>query len=155
MLVGAASASGSGPAATGPTRSVVIRLTSVLTASKLHDQAPKGMSTGDRYDTRDRLVNAARQFGKPVGAPVGRDRAGVVVIGPRRGRVHGVATLPGGTVRFGGVADLATAAGSRFAVVGGTGTYAHARGVLVVGAGATNNLNTYRLILPGSAAVTV
>ena len=68
------------------------------------------------------------------------------------GRVAGTATLPGGTIRFGGVIRLDAA--ESIPVIGGTGRYAKARGTLFVGDG-DSPLNTYHLRLPAKGGGTV
>ena len=102
-LSAAGSASGSTPSSGGTPTSLVIKLTSHVTASFNDDRAPKGESNGDRYLVRDNLINAARQFGKRVGAVVGHDSGIIIVTGAKTGSIVGVATLPGGKIRFKGV----------------------------------------------------
>jgi hypothetical protein len=146
VVVGSASAAT--PAAGGTPISLVITVKSVTTSIKRTDKPPKGASKGDRYVYRDRLVNVARQFGKPKGASVGRDAGSLTLTSSSTGVMTGVATLPGGTIRFGGKIGSSPAP---FSVLGGTGRYAHARGVLIVGAG-SSPLNIYRLTFPASAS---
>ena len=122
----------------------MIQVKSVPAGASTSDKPPKGISEGDLLRFRSRLVNVARQFGKPAGARVGSDEARIVVTGARSGRLAGVATLPGGTIRFAGAIRLD--ANGPIPVTGGTGRYAHARGTLIVGAGDTP-LNTYHLRL--------
>jgi hypothetical protein len=135
------------PTAGGPTQLLVIQVKSVAAGASADDKAPKGPSRGDRLLERSRLLNVRTQFGKPAGALVGRDQALVILAGPRSGRIAGVATLPGGTIRFGGVMRLDGV--DSIPVTGGTGRYARARGTLFVGKGDTP-LNTYHLRLPAS-----
>jgi len=134
------------PAAGGPTQLLVIQVKSVDAGASADDKPPKGLSKGDRLLERSRLLNVRQQFGKKAGALVGRDQALVILTSARTGRVAGVATLPGGTIRFGGVVRL-DADGQSIPVTGGTGRYAKARGSLIVGDGDTP-LNTYHLRLP-------
>ena len=135
--LGGSAASGAAPA------TMVITVRSVTTATIPSDRPPKGASKGDRLLLRDRLVNVARQFGKPPGAVVGRDEGVIVLTGPNSGTFDGVTTLPGGTIRLHGVIRNGTVT---FSVVGGTGRYAHAHGTIVVGSG-KSPLNTYHLTL--------
>jgi hypothetical protein len=146
-LVAVGSASGSTPSSGGTPTSLVIRVTSHVTASFNDDRAPKGESNGDRYLVRDNLINAARQFGKRVGAVVGHDSGIIIVTGAKTGSIVGVATLPGGKIRFKGVLSLTSAPGPPLKVTGGTGRYARATGAVVIGPG-NFPLNTYRLTLP-------
>jgi hypothetical protein len=134
-----ASAAGSPPAV------LVIKVKSVSVGVTANDRPPKGLSKGDRLLERSRLLNVARQFGKPAGAVVGRDEALITLTSARAGTVEGVARFPGGTIRFRGVEQFAATA--PISVTGGTGRYAHARGTLTIGKGDTP-LNTYRLSLP-------
>ena len=52
---------------------LTIRVTSVTVSVRPTDRAPSGTSKGDTIVYRNRLVNAARQFGRPAGAVVGSD----------------------------------------------------------------------------------
>ena len=63
------------------------------------------------------------------------------------GSIVGVATLPGGKIRFKGVVSLTSVPGPPLMVTGGTGRYARASGKVVIGP-AGIPLNTYRLTLP-------
>jgi hypothetical protein len=138
------------PVAAAAERTVVIRLTSITTSLTPHDVAPAGLSTGDRYVARSRLLNLVAQFGRPKGAVVGGDRGTLTVVSRTAARSVGVATLPGGTISFRGTSRI----GPRLSipVVGGTGDYAHARGSLVVSQSRSGTTyNTYTLKLPGSA----
>jgi hypothetical protein len=151
VLAGTCAATAAVPATGAPRALLVIRVTSVTTGVVTTDRAPKGVSKGDRYVFRDRLLNAAKQFGKPIGARVGGDRGSVVLTSKTNGVTRGVATLPGGTIRFGGDAGITALT---YRILGGTGRYAHARGVLVVGQG-DSPLNTYRLSLPAKPGGTL
>ena len=96
---------------------------------------------------RDTLSNAARQFGKRAGVVVGHDSGIIVRTGAKAGTIKGVATIPGGTIRFQGTISLTSVPGPPLKVTGGTGKYAQATGTLVIGPGGFP-LNTYKLILP-------
>jgi hypothetical protein len=145
----ALAATGARAAAPAPT-TIVIKVKSVTTATIPTDKAPKGASKGDRVVVRDRLVNAANQFGRPAGAVVGRDEGVLVLTGPSTGTFEGVATLPGGTIRLHGVVRNGI---ETYTVVGGTLKYAHARGTITVGSG-KSPLNTYHLTLGTMTSVT-
>jgi hypothetical protein len=134
-------------AATAPPTLLVIQVKSVTTGADATDKAPKGPSKGDRFVQRSQLSNVARQFGKPAGAVVGHDIGTIVLRSARAGRATGVATFPGGTIRFQGVVRVTDTGAGSFEVVGGTGRYAKARGTLFVGTGDAP-LNTYHLRLP-------
>jgi hypothetical protein len=145
LVVVVAAPAAAAPTAGGPTQLLVIQVRSVDTGGSADDKGPKGPSKGDRLLGRSRLLNTREQFGKPAGAVVGHDQALVILSSARSGKVVGVATLPGGTIHFGGALRLdATEA---VPVTGGTGRYAKARGTLFVGNG-DSPLNTYHLRLP-------
>ncbi len=144
-LVVVAAPAAAAPVVGGPPQLLVIQVRSVEAGVNADDKPPRGLSKGDRLLERSRLVNARKQFGKPAGALVGRDRALVILTSTRSGRVVGVATLPDGTIRFGGLIRLDAA--ESIPVIGGTGRYAKARGTLFVGDGDAP-LNTYHLRLP-------
>jgi hypothetical protein len=145
-FVAAGSAQAAAPAAGSPTTAVVITLKSISAGAAADDKPPKGVSRGDRLLLRSRLLNVRRQFGKPAGATVGSDRALLVMTSAKTGRIDGIATLPGGTIRFRGEIGPAGVAGP-LSVTGGTGRYIRARGTLIVGEG-SSPLNTYHLLLP-------
>jgi hypothetical protein len=137
------------PLAAQADRRLVIHLTSVTTSITPHDVAPAGLSAGDRYVAKSRLLNLVPQFGRPKGAVVGSDRGTLSMLGRSRGRSVGVAKLPGGTIRFRGSGKLDPRVSLR--VVGGTGDYAGARGTLVVAQSGNTTYNTYTLKLPERA----
>jgi hypothetical protein len=129
-------------------KTLTIKVTSVSTFYKPTDRAPKGTSKGDTIEYRDRLVNAAAQFGKKTGAPVGSDHGTMTFTGPHTARFVGLAALPGGTVTLNG--QVVALPNNSFAipVTGGTGKYSGAKGYVVVGPGKKQALNTYALNLP-------
>ncbi len=122
-----------------------IRVTSVTIKETTHDVAPKGASKGDTVVYRDRLVNAAVQFGRTKGSQVGTDTGTLTFTGPHTARFTGHATLPGGTIVLSGTVVSGPDGGIVVPVVGGTGKYANVKGTLTVGSGKTRVLNTYRL----------
>jgi hypothetical protein len=121
----------------------------VTTSITPHDVAPAGLSAGDRFAAKSRLLNLVPQFGKPKGAVVGSDQGTLTMISRNRGRSAGVAKLPGGTIRFRGSGKLGPRVSLR--VVGGTGDYAAARGTLVVSQSGNTTYNTYALTIPDRA----
>ncbi len=151
-LVAVAAPAAAAPVVGGPPQLLVIQVKSVTAGGSVDDRPPKGLSRGDRLLERSRLLNVRKQFGKPAGAVVGRDRALVILTSTRAGRVAGIATLPDGTIRFGGVIRLDAA--ESIPVIGGTGRYARARGTLFIGDGDTP-LNTYHLRLPANEGGTI
>jgi hypothetical protein len=120
------------------------RVVSITTSSRVTDKAPSGASAGDTYVTTSRLVNAARQFGKAKGAVVGSDRATTTLTAPRKARVDGRVTLPGGTLTVRGALKEQ---GASFVapVVGGTGAFRGARGTVTITGTDKRATNTYAL----------
>ena len=135
----------SAPAPAAVSKTLVIRLKSITVSSSFTDKSPKGPSRGDVVHARFRLLNATRQFGRKVGAAVGKERSTYTFLSPSRLSLKGTVTLPGGTIRYGGRGTVDSSAAVR--VVGGTGRFAGARGRLVVGQGKSPS-NTYYLTLP-------
>jgi hypothetical protein len=125
--------------------SVVVKVTSV-------DKKPKGTSKGDRVRQRNRLINTVAQFGKPKGARVGTDEGTITFTSAHTERYDGIARLPDGTIRIKGEVRPILGGGIRIRIVGGTGRYAAATGMLYVAAGEERVLNVYRLTLPGNVA---
>jgi uncharacterized membrane protein len=123
-----------------------ILVTSVTLKMETHDIGAKGVSKGDTIVYRDRLLNAATQFGRKKGARVGSDRGTLTFTGAHTAKYDGSATLPGGTVTLRGLVTGVPGGGLIVPVVGGTGAFAHVHGTLTVGAGRNHVLNTYRLV---------
>ena len=123
--------------------SIVVKVTSV-------DVRPKGTSAGDKVIQRNRLVNTVRQFGKARGAHVGSDEGTVTFTSPHTERYEGITRLPGGTLRVRGEVKLILGGGIRIPVVGGTGRFQSATGMLYVSQGEKRALNVYRITLPGN-----
>ncbi len=138
-------AAGAAAATRPPT---VIKLVAVPTSAKVTDRAPKGPSTGDTVTETSRLLNEVAQFGKPPRAVVGSDRdVQRLRLNPRSLTVNGVTKLPGGTLLFRGKLERFGEDGTVIPVVGGTGRFLGAQGILViVTAGKpARTLNIYRL----------
>ena len=129
------------------TKSLTITVTSVVTASRAHRQSPKVMTPGDSIDFADELLNTAPRFGKAANEKIGSDKGTMTFTSQSTATMKGVATLPDGTIVFQG--DVTVLPNNRVTVpvTGGTGTYLHASGTLLVGAGTTRATNTYRLVI--------
>ena len=130
-----------------------IRLVSTtVSLTTVADRAPKGRpSKGDVALERSLLRNAVRQFGRAKGAVVGSDtgRYTIVSLNPPLVTLKLSVKLPGGTLRATGRSAGNSAPTIR--IVGGTGSFANARGTGEVRAqtgGAQGVLNIYRLRLP-------
>ena len=93
-------------------------------------------------------MNARRQFGEKKGTVVGSDRGTTTLTGPRSARVNAVATLPGGTISVRGRIQEQTDATLVVPVVGGTGSFAGARGTLTINGTEKRAWNVYRLTYP-------
>jgi Allene oxide cyclase barrel like domain len=131
---------------------LTIQVTSVVIKITAIDKKPKGTSKGDRVTQRNKLINTVRQFGRPKGAQVGTDEGTVTFTSAHSERYEGVARLPGGTIKIKGAVKLILGGGIRIPVVGGTGRYSAATGMLYVAAGEERVLNVYRLTLAGNVA---
>jgi hypothetical protein len=110
----------------------VIRVISVATAVRTHDEPPKGPSKGDYVIVDDKLTNEVAQFGKKKGALVGTDHAIEKNIGSNRVLVDGIARLPGGTIHFKGELKVAPSGIAAVAVVDGTGDFESAKGTVAI-----------------------
>lgn len=134
------------PGASAGTRT--IKVTSVSVSYKSTDRPPKGASKGDTIAYRDRLLNAAAQFGRKIGAAVGSDRGTMTFTGAHSATFKGVAVLPGGTLTLSGGVLAVTSTSFAIPVTGGTGAFAGAKGYVIVGPGKKKSLNTYSLTIP-------
>jgi hypothetical protein len=137
------------PAATAPAPAV-IQLIAVEITSSEKDVPPKGPSKGDWGKSTTKLLNAVRQFGRKANAAVGHDYGTFTLQSARSASATGKAWLPGGTIRFGGKVAFMQGGGFSIPVVGGTGTYAGVRGMLLVAptSNAKRSINIYRLVYP-------
>jgi hypothetical protein len=132
-------------------QTLTIQLTSVVIKVTAVDRKPKGTSKGDKVVQRNKLFNAVKQFGKVTGARVGTDQGTIVFTSAHTERYEGVTTLPGGTIKVKGTVQLLLDGAIRIPVVGGTGRFANAKGMLYVGSGEERVLNVYELTLPATA----
>jgi hypothetical protein len=149
LLALAALLAGSAAALEGP---MTIRVISSVNSLHTIDKPPKGKANaGDAVVMADRLSNDIAQFGRRKGAVVGRDQARMTLLQDGSVRVTGTATLPGGTIRFAGRID-STGRSATVPVVGGTGRYERARGVIVITDLDEQGtaLNVFRLVPGGS-----
>ena len=140
VLVGLAA--GAVPSA-APAAERTIAVRSVTISMVGHDAKPKGPSRGDSVTYRDRLLNAGAQFGKKKGAVVGSDRGTLRYLTAHTASFTGRVTLPDGTLELSGAVYSTPGGGLVIPIVGGTGSYADARGTLTVGSGRDRVLNTY------------
>jgi hypothetical protein len=128
-----------------------IEVLSVVTYVHRVDQPPKGVSDGDTVDSRDRLLNAAKQFGLRSGARVGSDHGRFTYTSTHSASYSGEASLPGGTVTVRGTVLVRADGQLMIPVVGGSGKYKGATGFLTIGPGKKRAVNTYELTMPGAS----
>lgn len=129
---------------------MAIRLISNVSAYGVSvDRAPKHVvSKGDVYWEREVLRNQVPQFGRPKNAIVGRDYTKFSVLSQDMAIAQVRVRLPGGTLLAQGRESGKVTSGT-IAVVGGTGSFAGARGTAYIGdLGSGRSLNVYRLRLP-------
>jgi hypothetical protein len=134
--------------ATGPsTKALTIEVTSVVKSSRSHRLSASVTTRGDRVDFVDVLLNTAPRFGKGTNEQVGSDKGTMTFTSSNTATMKGIATLPDGTIHFEG--DVTVLPNNRVTVpvIGGTGTYAHASGTLLVGSGSARATNTYTLVI--------
>jgi hypothetical protein len=127
---------------------VVIRLKSIAESNDRTDKPPTGPSKGDVWVERDTLFNVKPGLGKAAKAMVGTDKATIIFQSTTEAHAGGTATLPDGTITFGGETSV-TGPTQLIPVVAGTRAYAHASGSLVItNAASGDTFNTYHLTLP-------
>jgi hypothetical protein len=135
------------PAAAAKT--ITVQVTSVGESVVTHDKAPKGTSKGDTIVYRDKLVNAAAQFGMKKGATVGSDRGTMTFTSPHAATFRGIAVLPNGNLTINGPVTPLSNGDLAIPVTSGTKAYVGATGFLLVGPGKKRALNIYRLTIAG------
>ena len=153
LVLGAALALPAQAAHHGDSATRTIRLVSTtVSLQNIVDRPPlRAPSKGDVVLERSTLRNSVRQFGRAKGAVVGSDTGRYTIVSSRPPvvRLRLTVKLPGGTLR--GTDRIEGNAPPTIRVVGGTGSFANARGTLTVRddtAGAPGVLNIYRLRLP-------
>ena len=119
-----------------------------------HDLAPKGRENrGDWISYRSLLVTVGPLFGKKKKfAPVGFEAGTYTWTSATAARIKSTATFRGqGTIRIRGPITDHKDGTSTIPIVGGTGRFSGAHGVLVISPGTTlKAVNTYKLTLPES-----
>jgi hypothetical protein len=124
------------PAATSDAaaiKSVTIRVLVQPVTRSIKDVPPKTLklgeySKGDTITGTSILRNYVRQFGKPKGARVGTSHGVTTALSSQTARTDAVARFPGGTVHARGKGEIGPT--TKVTVVGGTGVYAGATGVV-------------------------
>ena len=146
------------PAAQAATRArkMTIEVLSLTRVTIPHDRPPKGKENkGDWLEYKDSLLTTGPLFGKTKkNQPIGWDAGTQTFTSPTTIRLRGEATFPGqGTIRFRGALKSLPNGSSSVPVIGGTGRFTGARGLLVLGKpfgpNEIESINTYRIRLPG------
>lgn len=134
------------------TKSVTIRVLVQPVTRSIKDVPPKTLklgaySRGDTISGTSILRNYVPQFGKPKGARVGTSHGVTTALSSQTAKSDAVARFPGGTVHARGEGPIGPTV--RVPIVGGTGDYAGATGV-VEGSHLANGvtLEVIRLQLP-------
>lgn len=115
------------------TKSVTIRVLVQPVTRSIKDVPPKTLNLGE-YSKGDTIIgtsilrNYVRQFGKPKGARVGTSHGVTMALSSQTARTDAVARFPGGTVHARGEGEIGPT--TRVPIVGGTGVYAGATGVV-------------------------
>jgi hypothetical protein len=115
-------------------KSVTIRVLVMPVTRSIKDVPPKTFTLRHEYTKGDTisgtsiLRNAVRQFDKPKGARVGTSSFVTTALSSQRVRFDSVARFPGGTVHAHGVGKIEP--NPKVPIVGGTGLYAGATGVV-------------------------
>jgi hypothetical protein len=131
-------------------QTVTIQLTSLITQRTDHDLPPKGkLSKGDFVGFKDLLLNRKSQFGKKTGLPVGYDVGTLTSTGGSKTRINVKAVFPKiGTITYGGPFITRKDGSTVIPIIGGTGGFKGATGMVVIGAGETRSPNTYIVTVP-------
>jgi hypothetical protein len=115
------------------TKALTIRVVVQPVTRFIKDVPPRTLSLGE-YSKGDTITgtsilrNYVRQFGKPKGARVGTSHGVTTAVSSHTARFDAVAKLPGGTIHARGEGMIGPTA--KVPIVGGTGTYAGATGVV-------------------------
>ena len=157
----AAFSAGSGWGATqAPARADAKKLTfQIMSLSRVtipHDKAPKGRENrGDWISYRSLLVSVGPLFGKKKKfTPVGFEAGKYTFTSATTAKINSTATFHGqGTIKIRGPLTDHKDGTSTVPIVGGTGKFNGAHGVLVISPGTTlKAVNTYKLSLPATGA---
>jgi hypothetical protein len=143
------------PAAAAPAsaakKKYTIKVLSLTRVTIAHDLKPKGKENrGDSIEFKDLLVSIAPLFGVKANKPVGFDQGTLTYTSPSAARLNGLATFPKqGTVKFKGAMKPRADGSNTVPIVNGTGKFARAKGVLIIGPGDQRSVNTFRFTATG------
>jgi len=121
-----------------------------------HDLAPKGRENkGDWITYKALLLTVGPLFGKKhKNQPVGFEAGTQTYTNATDARVRGKTTFPGqGTIQYRGKMKELRNGTISVPIVGGTGKFAGAKGVLLIGQGEVQSVNTYRLTIPEAGSI--
>jgi hypothetical protein len=151
VLLAATCVPAAAPAASG--KKMTITILSLTRVTVPHDLAPKGRENkGDYIEYKSLLLTVGPLFGKKKkNQPIGWEAGIQTYTSATTARVKGVATFPGqGKIRFNGPMKELKNGKISVRIRGGTGKFAGATGVLLIGPGELQSVNTYRLVIPGA-----
>jgi hypothetical protein len=137
-------------------RKMTITIVSRTQVAMPHDLAPKGRENkGDWIQYKALLLTVGPLFGKRhKNLPVGFEAGTQTYTNATDARLRGKTTFPGqGTIRFRGMMKDLPNGRISVRVVGGTGKFAGAKGVLIIGPGEMQSVNTYRLTIPETGSI--
>lgn len=137
-------------------KKLTIKILSRTQVAIPHDLTPKGRENkGDWISYKALLLTVGPLFGKKhKNQPVGFEAGTQTYTNATDARVRGKSTFPGqGTIRFRGKMKELRNGMISVPVVGGTGKFAGAKGVLLIGPGQVQSVNTYRLRIPEQGAI--
>ncbi len=139
------------PAAPRPV-AITIKVVSVRKHNRVYSKTPAVTTAGDRVEFSDELRNTVPRFGKGTNETVGTDAGTITYTSTTTARMEGSATLPDGSILFKGDVTVHPDNSVTIPVIGGTGSYEDATGLLHVGTvldgtGAKRAHNTYELFI--------
>jgi hypothetical protein len=121
-----------------------------------HDLAPRGTENkGDWIRYRARLLTVGPLFGRRnKNQPIGWEAGTQTFVSAVDARIRGTTTFPGhGTIKFKGLMRSLRNGMISVPVIGGTGKFNGAKGVLLIGAGNLESVNTYHLRIPDTGSI--
>lgn len=131
-------------------KKMTIKLESHVRVARVYDLPPKGRENkGDYIKYQDLLLNTEPRFGRKKGVAVGYDKGTLTYTSATDARVSGSAHFPTlGTITYKGAMKSLKNGSSSVRIIGGTGKFSGARGVLIIGPGNQVAMNTFRFTLP-------
>jgi len=133
-------------------KKMTITILSLTRVTVPHDIKPVGRENrGDYIRYQALLVTIGPLFGKQKkNQPIGWERGTQTFTSATGVRAQGTATFPKqGTIKYKGAMKQLKRGFVSVPIVGGTGKFTGAKGVLLIGPGQLKSVNTYRLSLPG------